>query len=433
MQFNDLSQSRQRVPSYGQSEVATSGSCGWPLQTIESVVVDNPHSSPGSETQVVSSNSIACVWPYCWPAIIRSHSFLTRQRKRHRLHVRCRGLIPRNLASQRHCRLLVCSKLSRQPFCLTNRKSHLRRCHVHYHKTICSNGFSEPCPLLDTPDETQSECDRRGLTLFPSIYPTQDETHSSSSFFNAQQAQSSPVTSESRLQGEEEYPGPLSMDVWIPPINSKTLHELTVPDIFNSAQFRHDVIFDPNLTFRANLDGRSGKIKRRRAERYWRMVELAINTDRIFKASPTRFEYLHVIINEVAEVLCHLLPAISIAGVSYKAIDKTFIRRMLDSDLIIQQLRHDALDVQELGRFLYSTFSTACFPSRLPLVLYMQELFNNHHFGKAIKQCFVILEVIKLVRILEIFIIMNEMRMVINFFDIGYCEPSATAISHVPR
>jgi hypothetical protein len=209
--------------------------------------------------------------------------------------------------------------------------------------------------------------------------------------------------------GQQDYVGPLSMELWVPPINSKTLHELKVPDIFNNAQFRHDVIFDPNLTFRANLDGRSGKLKRRRAEKYWRMVELAVNTDRIYKNSPTRYEYLRVILNELVDILASLVPHIAIIGMSHSSHHNTsHIRKVLDCELIIQQLKHDVLDVEEISNFLSKTFSSACFPSRIPLVLYLQVLFANQHYGKAIKQCFTIAEVIKLVSYLDLTILLSR-------------------------
>lgn len=412
MQFNDLFHRRQRVPVYAQSEVATSTTdCAWQIgTTIENIAIEKSHNASCSESSIEKSHWYVCAWPHCWAAIIRSYACLTRQRRRQRLHARLhrRSRISLDLAFPKHCgidcpRQLALGNLAWKTSTLAIptlqsrrfRKNRLPKWHIHYYKPRHQRDPSRR-PNLECIDHgmvTDHETVSSKRSLSPLASPTLD-----TAVYAVPSGQvASPTKADHFSLGQTEFPGPISMDIWIPPINSKTLNELTVPDIFNSAQFRHDVIFDPNLTFRANLDGKSGKLKRRRAERYWRMVELAVNTDRIYKDSPTRFEYLKVIINEMVEILSSIRPPIAIAGMPRMIIEKTQVRKTLDSDLLIQQLKHDALDVQELSRFLCKILSSACFPSRLPLVLYLQELFTNHHYGKAIKQCFTVIEAIKLV------------------------------------
>ncbi|KAI9287197.1 T-complex protein 11-domain-containing protein [Umbelopsis sp. AD052] len=408
MQFNDLYHRRQRVTSYGQSEVATSEGCGWHLPKIDNIAAVNSHSPEHKESNIDQSHWYICAWPHCWAAIIRSYACLSRQRRRQRLNAGFHRRSRMSLDSAppkptQASRLLAHSPVSWKSCSLprvprsaqATRKSRLLKCHIHYYKP--SGGSQHNDSLGPT-----SECD------LDSMDGMNDDRRSTSSkgplstivnmYKNTSHVQSMDLVSSLKVDhmGQNEYVGPLSMDLWVPPINSKTLHELKVPDIFNNAQFRHDVIFDPNLTFRANLDGKSGKLKRRRAEKYWRMVELAVNTDRIYKNSPTRYEYLRVIINELVDILSSLVPHIAIAGMPQFSPNTSHIRKVLDCDLIIQQLKHDVLDVEEISNFLFKTFSSACFPSRLPLVLYLQVLFSSQHYGKAIKQCFTIAEVIKL-------------------------------------
>jgi T-complex protein 11 len=410
MQFNDLYHRRQRVTSYGQSEVTTSEGCGWHLPKVDNIAAVSSHSAERKESTIDQKNWYICAWPHCWAAIIRSYACLSRQRRRQRLNAgfHRRSRMSLDLAPPkptRTSRLLAhsssppswktCSPPQVPRRTQVNRKNHHLKCHIHYYKP---NNGSQPNDSLGL----TSECD------LDSMDGMNDDRRSMSSkvplstmYKSASHVQSMEFVTASSLKvehiGQQEYVGPLSMDLWVPPINSKTLHELKVPDIFNNAQFRHDVIFDPNLTFRANLDGKSGKLKRRRAEKYWRMVELAVNTDRIYKNSPTRYEYLGVIIDELVDILSSLVPHIAIAGMSQSSHNTSHIRKVLDCELIIQQLKHDVLDVGEISNFLFKTFSSACFPSRLPLVLYLQVLFSNQHYGKAIKQCFTIAEVIKLV------------------------------------
>lgn len=413
MQFNDLYHRRQRVTSYGQSEVTTSDGCGWHLPKIDNIAAINSHSTEHKESNIDQSHWYICAWPHCWAAIIRSYACLSRQRRRQRLnagfHRRSRkslDLAPPKPAQ--NSRLLTHSSSS--PSWKTcslppvprrtqaTRKSHLLKCHIHYYKPvggsqhIDSLGPTSECDLDSMDgmnDDPRSSSSKGPLSTIVTMYKSAS---------HLQTMELSPSSSlDMDLIGQQDYVGPLSMELWVPPINSKTLYELKVPDIFNNAQFRHDVIFDPNLTFRANLDGRSGKLKRRRAEKYWRMVELAVNTDRIYKNSPTRYEYLRVILNELVDILASLVPHIAIIGMSHSSHNTSHIRKVLDCELIIQQLKHDVLDVEEISNFLFKTFSSACFPSRIPLVLYLQVLFANQHYGKAIKQCFTIAEVIKLV------------------------------------
>lgn len=414
MQFNDLFQRRQRVPAYSQAVVATSAACNWQLATIENIAVEkNHHSTACNSSSVGKTHWYICAWPHCWAAIIRSYACLSRQRRRQRLHRRSR--ISLDLAFPKPFGIVCPRPLAWKPNTLTvpsqrrtlgSRKNRLLKCHIHYYKS-CSQRDSDQhhesqnCNLDCIDDHMVAEhrpvSSKHALSPLTTMYQSPN-SHSAldTAVFALNSGQVATPVKIERF-GQTDYPGPLSMELWIPPINSKTLHELKVPDIFNSAQFRHDVIFDPNLTFRANLDGKSGKLKRRRADRYWRMLELAVNTDRIYKDSPTRFEYLCVIINEMVDILSSIIPPISIAGIPHLTIEKVEIRKALDSELLIQQLKHDALDVEEISRFLCKLFSSACFPSRLPLVLYLQELFRNHHYGKAIKQCFTVIEVIKLV------------------------------------
>lgn len=208
---------------------------------------------------------------------------------------------------------------------------------------------------------------------------------------------------------------------WTPPITYDTLKELSVNHIFKSLQLRHDLLFDPNLSFRPNLDGPSGREKRKKADYYWRRVDLA------FDHSNDDWIFLKVIIQEICRILVSLMhpvaayPPIAMVVAGHAAlpwywpshITKHDIHDVLDSDLIIQQLKYS----KQIGNqvdWLKSIFEKLLLQPHLSqqpqhhqhqqhqqattrLVNTMTRYFSEGRYANALKHCFTILEAIKLV------------------------------------
>ena len=55
----------------------------------------------------------------------------------------------------------------------------------------------------------------------------------------------------------------------LPPINLQSLKEIDLHEILKNPQLRHDILFDPQLQFRPNLDGERGKRKKSIIDKYW--------------------------------------------------------------------------------------------------------------------------------------------------------------------
>jgi hypothetical protein len=241
-------------------------------------------------------------------------------------------------------------------------------------------------------------------------------------FSNKRPISNSATTCQNKPSIDSSPPPPPSPVNWTPPITYDTLKELSVNHIFKSLQLRHDLLFDPNLSFRPNLDGPSGRDKRKKAERYWRRV------DRAFEQQHD-WTFLQVIIQELCRILVSLMHPIAsyphIAAVvsghtalpwhwpSY--ITKHHIHDVLDSDLIIQQLKYSKHIGNQVD-WLRSTFESLLLqpqPLQQPqqqqhqqhqqntmrLIDTMVRYFAEGKYAKALKQCFAILEAIKLVKI----------------------------------
>jgi hypothetical protein len=57
----------------------------------------------------------------------------------------------------------------------------------------------------------------------------------------------------------------------LPAINHFALRELDVVEIVSNAQIRHDLVFDPNLKFKPNIEeGEAGDTKREVTAQFWK-------------------------------------------------------------------------------------------------------------------------------------------------------------------
>lgn len=139
-----------------------------------------------------------------------------------------------------------------------------------------------------------------------------------------------------------------------------SLREIDLQEIFKNPQLRHDIVFDPQLQFRPNLDGDRGKRKRASTEKYWDTIiaeleALAACVDpkdgNTTLTSESKLPYLFICMRDILDSLLPLK-------------DRAFVDSVLDSDLLLRQLRHCALDFGALANWLSTVFKAHCAPMR---------------------------------------------------------------------
>ena len=202
-----------------------------------------------------------------------------------------------------------------------------------------------------------------------------------------------------------------------PPITQQSLSELDIPRIIQNASLRHDLNFEPEVSFRPNHHGPQGQKKLRDAGIYWEAlsIELAIyfgrqkrNTSRQphiqtssqWQPEPARTSErlpwrLPQMFKTLREVLKTLVPA-----ADWSLVDQT-----LDVGLLIQQLDKGVCDLTGLSEWLGELLRRSCSPMRDDTVMYVIKLMqeaslagNARELVCGINNLFGVLETMKLVR-----------------------------------
>jgi hypothetical protein len=144
-----------------------------------------------------------------------------------------------------------------------------------------------------------------------------------------------------------------------PPVTKTTLSELDIPRIVYNPKLRHDVNFDPDLHFRPNLDGESGRMKAQNANDFWNSLQAQIQD---FMADPAAFE------NKLAGMewsLQSTLQAIGeILGTLVPPKDRSAVEEILNVELLMQQFRKGVADLEKLGLWLARTLKSQRAPMR---------------------------------------------------------------------
>jgi len=81
----------------------------------------------------------------------------------------------------------------------------------------------------------------------------------------------------------------------LPPITRFTLEELDIDHVLTNWKTRHDLVFDPDLTFKPNSTGTRGAAQRELREEFWKSIKLE-DTDKIL-----------LLINEVKAIICEIV------------------------------------------------------------------------------------------------------------------------------
>lgn len=182
----------------------------------------------------------------------------------------------------------------------------------------------------------------------------------------------------------------------LPPINLQSLKEIDLQEILKNPQLRHDILFDPQLQFRPNLDGDRGKRKKTIIDRYW--VEIGSECLQFFKAAgsgsaPAKFVRLPALFTTLRDILLSLLPIK----------DRAPVNEIMDIELIVQQLNHGSFDFVAMAQWLGDVFKSHCAPMRDQWVSEMIEKFREAFAESSIvklvlglRSVFSILEAMKL-------------------------------------
>jgi hypothetical protein len=144
-----------------------------------------------------------------------------------------------------------------------------------------------------------------------------------------------------------------------PPVTKTTLSELDIPRIVYNPKLRHDVNFDPDLHYRPNLDGESGRRKTQKANDFWIRLRTEIEE---FMVDPVAFETklagkqwsLQSTLQAIGEILGTLVPPE----------DRSAVEEILNVELLMQQFRKGVADLEKLGLWLARTLKSHCAPMR---------------------------------------------------------------------
>lgn len=219
----------------------------------------------------------------------------------------------------------------------------------------------------------------------------------------------------------------------LPPINLQSLKEIDLHEILKNPQLRHDILFDPQLQFRPNLDGERGRRKKTIIEKYWSEIETECKQffSGPVKPGNVKLPRLPVLFTTLRDILLSLLPVKDRAPVS----------EIMDIDLLVQQLSHGSFDFVAMAKWLGEVFKSHCAPMRdqwvSDMITKFQQSFEENSVEKLVqglRTIFFILEAMKLdvanhqIRILRPVLIETANEFEKDYFDqlINHCKIDIT-------
>ncbi|SGZ46380.1 CIC11C00000005470 [Sungouiella intermedia] len=218
----------------------------------------------------------------------------------------------------------------------------------------------------------------------------------------------------------------------LPPINLQSLKEIDLHEILKNPQLRHDILFDPQLQFRPNLDGERGRRKKGIIEKYWSEVENECKQFFAMAASPStsqspKITRLPVLFSTLRDILLSLLPVK----------DRLPVNEIMDIDLLVQQLSHGSFDFVGMAKWLGEVFKSHCAPMRdqwvSDMISKFQGAYEDNSVDKLVqglRTIFSILEAMKLdvanhqIRILRPVLIETAVDFERDYFNqlINHCK-----------
>ncbi|CCF55568.1 hypothetical protein KAFR_0A01300 [Kazachstania africana CBS 2517] len=225
------------------------------------------------------------------------------------------------------------------------------------------------------------------------------------------------VTIEDRIN----YIKATALPVPLPPINLQCLKEIDLQEIVKNPQLRHDIIFDPLLQFRPNLDGERGIKKRQLSDKYWNDVE---NEIFVYLQKPEVFQYNHSRLVPLFDTLRDVLLTIVPQKESHQIIN------ILDTELKVQELVKGSLNIVNFSDWLATLFKHHCAPMRDSWVDRMNNKFKEADaegslpkLAEGLKLIFQILEAMKLdianhqIRLLRPALLSNSVEFEKQYFN----------------
>ncbi|OVF11092.1 hypothetical protein A9F13_01g05489 [Clavispora lusitaniae] len=220
---------------------------------------------------------------------------------------------------------------------------------------------------------------------------------------------------------------PISSTPSLPPINLQSLKEIDLHEILKNPQLRHDILFDPQLQFRPNLDGERGRRKKTIMEKYWAEIESECRQFFSSPSAPPKVSRLPVLFTTLRDILLSLLPVK----------DRDPVNEIMDIDLLVQQLAHGSFDFVAMARWLGEVFKSHCAPMRDQWVSDMISKFEQAYVENSavklvhgLRSVFSILEAMKLdvanhqIRILRPVLIETAVDFEKDYFNqlINHCK-----------
>lgn len=217
----------------------------------------------------------------------------------------------------------------------------------------------------------------------------------------------------------------------LPPINLQSLKEVDLHEILKNPQLRHDILFDPQLQFRPNLDGERGRRKKTVIERYWTEVENECKqffiADATLRTPTPKISRLPILFTTLRDILISLLPVK----------DRVPVNEIMDIDLLVQQLSHGSFDFVAMAKWLGEVFKSHCAPMRdqwvSDMISKFQQAYEENSVDKLVqglRTIFSILEAMKLdvanhqIRILRPVLIETAVDFERDYFNqlINHCK-----------
>ncbi|QPG74976.1 hypothetical protein FOA43_002315 [Brettanomyces nanus] len=155
----------------------------------------------------------------------------------------------------------------------------------------------------------------------------------------------------------------------MPPVNLQSMHEIDLHEVLKNPQLRHDILFDPQLQFRPNIDGERGKRKKTQADTYWSFIRGEIKS-LLADSNPkplTTGSPITVMFQALKSILLSLIPSK----------DKASVEDILDMKLILQQLNSHCFDFTSFADWISSALKHHCAPMRDVWVDNMNAIFQS--------------------------------------------------------
>lgn len=170
----------------------------------------------------------------------------------------------------------------------------------------------------------------------------------------------------------------INLNKILPPINLKVLKEIELKENLKNVQLRHDIVFDPFLQFKPNVDGEKGLKKRKLEHKYWNylLIELILlfHSPEDFKPSSS---LLHTMFLTLRDIMASLLKESEFSTNNTEAVNSEILNlcENISPDKILTDLyERQVFDIVHFAKYLKFFLQRLCAPMRDPLI---DKLYEN--------------------------------------------------------